>query len=260
MSCPASAPGPPAAGSVAGQVIPRRIESMAQAPLCSRCGLNPRRPKQRWCGACHLAYKKAARASHMGNAGTRHEEVNVGEGLVKSDETVVCSGQRAVDGGREAPPPPAPYVPFIGTHEPDEAWCSAFLSDLAINGGMSLAAAAAGVHRSRVYRRMEDDQAFAEEVEVAKAYYRDLLEWESVNLARRKNNPLPYFARLKAELPNRYIDRQALIVATNQELDPADGDRILRAMLGHGPKSTLSLPVNSAPSAGPEIGEGAAEG
>src|SRR5262245_40974720 len=239
MSCPASAPGPPAAGSVAGQVIPRRIESMAQAPLCSRCGLNPRRPKQRWCGACHLAYKKAARASHMGNAGTRHEEVNVGEGLVKSDETVVCSGQRAVDGGREAPPPPAPYVPFIGTHEPDEAWCSAFLSDLAINGGMSLAAAAAGVHRSRVYRRMEDDQAFAEEVE---------------------NNPLPYFARLKAELPNRYIDRQALIVATNQELDPADGDRILRAMLGHGPKSTLSLPVNSAPSAGPEIGEGAAEG
>jgi len=30
----------------------------------------------------------------------------------------------------------------------------------------------------------------------------------------------------------RYDDRQAVVVATNQELDPADGDRILRDILG----------------------------
>jgi hypothetical protein len=181
----------------------------------------------------------------------------VDEQLVESGE--VRAGQRANENGRGAPPPPAPYVPFIGSDEPNEAWYTAFLSDLAINGGISLAAAAAGVHRSRVYRRMEDDQAFAEEVEVAKAYYRDLLEWESVNLARHKGNPLPYFARLKAELPSRYIDRQAVFVATNQEVDPVDGARILQAMLGLSP-DVKALPPSDAHSAAPGARHPAIEG
>jgi hypothetical protein len=109
---------------------------------------------------------------------------------------------------------PAPYEPFLGSapacHEP---WYDAFLRDLAINGGITLAAAAAGVHRTTVYRHMDSNPIFAEEVEAAKAYYRDLLEWESVNLARNKHNPLPYFARLKAELPTRYIERSAVLSA-----------------------------------------------
>jgi len=130
------------------------------------------------------------------------------------------------------PPPPAPYVPFTGGARPSELWYPAFLSDLAVNGGISLASAAAGVHRSLVYRRMTDDAAFAEEVEVAKAYYRDLLEWESVNLARRKDNPLPYFARLKAELPARYIDKQAVLLASTEGLPAEDGAALLAAMLG----------------------------
>jgi hypothetical protein len=130
------------------------------------------------------------------------------------------------------PSPPAPYVPFTGTADAREPWYAPFLTDLAVNGGISLAAAAAGVHRSLVYRRMDDDPGFAEEVEVAKAYYRDHLEWESVNLARRKDNPLPYFARLKAELPTRYIDRQAIFVGTNSDLGSEDGKLLLHAMLG----------------------------
>jgi hypothetical protein len=128
--------------------------------------------------------------------------------------------------------PPAPYVPFTGSGAQRAAWYAAFLSDLAINGGVSLAAAAAGVHRSLVYHRISEDPAFAAEVEVAKAYYRDLLEWESVNLARRKDNPLPYFARLKAELPARYIDRQAVLLGTVEALYPEEGRALLQGMLG----------------------------
>ena len=82
---------------------------------------------------------------------------------------------------------------------------------------------------------MSDDPTFEAEVQAAQAYYRDLLEWESVNLARRRDNPLPYFARLKAELPSRYIDRQAILLATGSDLPVEDGKLLLHAMLGqHG--------------------------
>lgn len=152
---------------------------------------------------------------------------------------MVRAGHAASEKGRAIPPPPAPYVPFTGTLKPAEAWYPAFLSDLAVNGGVSLAAATAGVHRSLVYRRTNDDPAFAEEVEVAKAYYRDLLEWESVNLARRRDNPLPYFARLKAELPTRYIDRQAVLLVPGSDLPSEDGKALLQAMFGQDAASNL---------------------
>jgi hypothetical protein len=186
----------------------------------------------------------------MGN-GVGNGLTGIPSGLPRESEPgetgrVVRAGQGTPEKGRPTPPPPAPYVPFAGADAPREPWYSVFLSDLAVNGGISLAAAAAGVHRSLVYRRIDDDSAFAEEVKVAEAYYRDLLEWESVNLARRKDNPLPYFARLKAELPARYIDRQAVLIGTDQSLYPEDGRALLQAMLG------LGAPGRALEAAGPD--------
>ena len=158
------------------------------------------------------------------------------------------AGQGSPKKERLNPPPPAPYVPFNGADGPSEPWYPLFLADLAVNGGISLAAAAAGVHRNLVYRRIHTDPAFAEEVEAAEAYYRDLLEWESVNLARRKDNPLPYFARLKAELPSRYIDRQAVFLATSATLDPAAGQRLLANMVGELTPLCAAAPLGPAPS------------
>jgi hypothetical protein len=124
-----------------------------------------------------------------------------------------------------------------------EPWYRTFLSDLAINGGMSLAAAAAGVHRKRVTRALDHDLAFAEEVEVAMAYYRDLLEWESVNLGRQRHNPLPYFARLKAELPARYIDKQAVLLAGGPlDLAADEGKQLLATILNHTQPAPPQLP------------------
>jgi hypothetical protein len=212
---------------------------MSAPTTCTRCALRPRIPKQRWCGPCRAEYKRMARRTATGGTGNGSGNQRTGaDGVKPVDQEpeqalrVVRAGQAPAEKGRQSPPPPAPYVPFTGAAGAREPWYAAFLSDLAINGGISLAAAAAGVHRNRVYRRVDDDPAFAEEVEVAKAYYRDHLEWESVNLARRKDNPLPYFARLKAELPARYIDRQAIFVGTNSDLASEDGKLLLHAMLG----------------------------
>jgi hypothetical protein len=132
--------------------------------------------------------------------------------------------------------PPAPYVPFDGLEldpeaPPREGWYSVFLSELAERGLMALAAARAGVHISTVYRRRGADRDFAEEIEVARNYYADHLEWESVTLGRIRGNPLPYFARLKAERPSRYIDRQAVLIGTVESLSPEEGRAVLQAML-----------------------------
>ena len=42
-----------------------------------------------------------------------------------------------------------------------------------------------------------------------------MIEWESVDLARRKNNPLGYFGRLKADQPERYVERAQIASVTN---------------------------------------------
>jgi hypothetical protein len=156
-------------------------------------------------------------------------------------------------GKKEAPEPvepPAPYVPYDGL-EPDptvpsrEPWYGVFLRDLAGRGLMSLAAARAGVHISKVRRRRDADPAFAEEIEVARDYYKAHLEWQSVELGRVNRNPLPFFARLKAELPARYIDKATMLVTSfTTTLPPEDGKALLQAMFGH-PAQTQALEAGS---------------
>jgi hypothetical protein len=150
-------------------------------------------------------------------------------------------------------------VPFVdGRPAVDEPWYDAFLTDLAINGGITLAAAAAGVHRSRAHRHTLQNSAFAEEVEHAKAYYRDLIEWESVSLARRKNNPLPFFARLKKELPLNYIDRHAVLgvsVSAEAVVTPAEAQRLLREMLSDARPDVLAMLAGEATTAIEGAGE-----
>jgi hypothetical protein len=140
--------------------------------------------------------------------------------------------------GAPAPPPdpPAPYVPFQGLDPttPRQPWYHDFLSELAARGLMMLAASKAGVHRRKVYRHMAADPELAAEVEVAREYFQDYLEWQSVTLGQTSRNPLPFFARLKAERPARYIDRQAVFLAGSATLDPAAGQQLLRALLGQG--------------------------
>ena len=152
-------------------------------------------------------------------------------------------GGHPASGKKEVPEPvapPAPYQPYDGLEaDPDapprEPWYGVFLRDLAERGLMSLAAARAGVHISKVRRRRDVDTEFAAEVVVAREYYCDYLEWESVTLGKTSRNPLPFFARLKAERPARYIDRQAILLAPGSDLPAEDGKQLLQAMFGQGP-------------------------
>jgi hypothetical protein len=216
-----------------------RALTRADARPCTRCAVRPRARGQRWCRECHGAYKRKAAAT------ARETETGRGSGQ-RQDQPhppravkpgVVAAGQTP---GKKGPPepvtPPAPYVPYDGLEPapaaaPREAWYSVFLSELAERGLMALAAARAGVHISTVYRRREADRDFAAEIEVARSYYADHLEWESVTLGRIRGNPLPYFARLKAERPSRYIDRQAVLIGTVESLSPEEGRALLQAML-----------------------------
>lgn len=140
--------------------------------------------------------------------------------------------------------PPAPYLPYDGLEPapampPREPWYGVFLRDLAERGLMALAAARAGVHISKVRRRRDADPEFAAEVDVAREYYCDYLEWESVTLGKTSRNPLPYFARLKAERPARYIDKATMLVASfTSDLPAEDGKALLLAMFGQGVTST----------------------
>ena len=85
------------------------------------------------------------------------------------------------------------------------------------------------------------DPEFAAEVDVAREYYCDYLEWESVTLGKTSRNPLPYFARLKAERPARYIDKATMLVASfTGDLPAEDGKALLHAMFGQGVTSTYA--------------------
>jgi len=170
-------------------------------------------PGQRWCLDCFAAYKRARRAAQLLTE----------RGIVVHAPSTVSAkngqrdgqppGQQTGDGapaGAIAPPwiyePPEPFVPFRDV--PGRGgWAVEFLADFSVHGGRALAASRAGVTTKTVERLLATDPAFAEEVERAHEYHRDLLEWESLNLGRRRHNPLPFFDRLKAELPARHVER-----------------------------------------------------
>ncbi|OLC67387.1 MAG: hypothetical protein AUH69_04435 [Actinobacteria bacterium 13_1_40CM_4_65_12] len=129
---------------------------------------------------------------------------------------------------------PAPFVPYLGRDDvPREPWVDVFLRALATTGGAELAAAGAGVHRSVVRRRRHADVMFAEEAEAALEHFRDRTEWESLQVGRTRKNPLPFFARLKAERPARYVEKATLAVVNIPEaaLDPAAALALLHGML-----------------------------
>jgi hypothetical protein len=173
--------------------------------MCSKCRLQTVKEGQRWCWRCRKPRPFHAIEGHQAESPV--PPVVTKKSAERTLVNEVNAG--AAEGTKTSTTAPAAYVPFVaGRPFQDEVWFNIFLSDLAVNGSPALAAAAAGQHIDAIERHADENAAFANEIEAASRYYRELLEWQSVNVGRTKNNPLPFFARLKAEMPGRYIERQ----------------------------------------------------
>jgi hypothetical protein len=234
---------------------------MKDQSLCSRCKVHPPVPGQRWCRPCKTTAERGRRQGLSGVAapGGWGENAPVEErapvppaadgtaerpggtpsaGAISPGATsaVTAVHQPASGRSRGVPyrgvgsEPPAPYVPYRGREIARAPWVDLYLLDLAKNGGHELAAAAAGVHRSVVQALRARDRDFADETEAALEYYRDRTEWESLELGRVRGNPLPYFARLKAERPARYVEKQ-IIASVDMTPDGFTNPGELRALL-----------------------------
>lgn len=182
---------------------------------CSKCHSRPVKAKQRWCAKCRTAKPLPATDMYPTDSALSASFAKNGTGRTPVNGV----NTRSTQSGQSNVPTPAAYVPFVaGRPLHDEAWFDPFLSDLAVNGSPALAASAAGQHIDAIERHADQNAAFANEIDAASRYYRELLEWQSVNLARTKNNPLPFFARLKKELPAGYVEKNLTV---NVNIDPA---------------------------------------
>jgi hypothetical protein len=228
--------------------LARREGTPVSEKLCSRCQNEPADPGQRWGRMCFNAAKRARRAGRMlsqrGGASQAPALPPVGEKESRPTTTATTNGGTtrnaiAPDWIYEAP---ERFVPFRDAPGHGPEWAAVFLADYSVHGGAPLAAARAGVSMRTVEGQRANDTIFAEEMRRALEYHRSLLEWESLNLGRCKHSPLPYFDRLKAELPDRHVDR-ALIATVNvtTEVPPDLGADFLREMIAQATPATRAI-------------------
>lgn len=166
---------------------------------------------------------------------------NTGNGAGNGRKAVVTPNAIAPEWIYEAP---ARFVPFRDTPGHGPEWAEPLLSDYSVHGGLPLAAARAHVTMRTVENEAKRDVVFAEELHRALEYHRALLEWESLNLGRRKHSPLPFFDRLKAELPARHVDKALVATVTvdaTSSLDGRDALSLLQGMLGEASGATREL-------------------
>jgi hypothetical protein len=156
------------------------------------------------------------------------------------------------------------YRPYP-TGDPAEPWYVPYLEHLAVNGGPKLAANYVSLPYRVVRSALRGDPAFEAEYEAARDFYQDLIEWESVDLARRRGNPLPYFARMKADQPERYVEKAQIATVTNilnvsPDANPAEAGAFLAQLLGSATNATKAEieAMQKGRALGPGIIEGAA--
>jgi hypothetical protein len=140
---------------------------------------------------------------------------------------------------REAPRFQA-FLEAPATH-PQE-WYGDFLAHLAEHGSVAMAAMYARVGRATVYRFIDSDPVFGAELEAARQYFKDRMEWELVQSGRVTGNPVAWIVRNKAEQPAKYIERHAIVNLTvSADVSGDDAAQLLRDLMGSMSASTKHL-------------------
>ena len=201
-------------------------EAPRLSPLrsCPRCGLRPCRIGQRLCPACHLAYKRARRATSPPEKETSQETPQQQEPKeTPGKETGVVQFPDASPLKRRRP----------GRQVPVD-WPLRFLEFYAQQGVRWRAAKYAGVCHDTVLRAERADPAFARQVEDARQTYLDRHALNLNRLAFKKNNVVASIVALKAGRPQEYIERALTVTASfNADLDAQTGQQLLQAMLAN---------------------------
>jgi hypothetical protein len=92
----------------------------------------------------------------------------------------------------------------------DDDWGPKFLAVLAQGHTIGMAAGAAGVNRSTVYRRRKTDKAFAEDWDAAVEDGTDAVEELALRRAKEGYSDQLVMFILKARRPEKYLERQRL--------------------------------------------------
>jgi hypothetical protein len=113
--------------------------SIQPQTACTRCGLNPRAPGQRWCQPCKSDHRRVVKRTALRTAASHENSgaANMAPSARGNGIGVAPPRQVPAEKGRPTPPPPASYVPFTGAASPRETWYAPFLSDLAIRSSPS---------------------------------------------------------------------------------------------------------------------------
>jgi hypothetical protein len=196
---------------------------------CPRCGVRPCRVGQRLCAQCHKEYKhqwRARRAAALAPTGETGE--------TPRERTEETAGGRETTAKRVIRPPFAGFSKRgrPGPQVPDD-WPARFLDFYAEQGVRWRAAKYAGVAYDTVARAERADPVFARQVEDARQTYLDRHALNLNRLAFEKDNVVASIVALKAGRPTEYIEKSMSIgLQATTKLDPAEGDRLLRDMLG----------------------------
>lgn len=228
--------------------------------LCSKCDAEPRVPGQRWGRACRAQEKRDARkraaVTRAGNIQAARGTLGATGGVEETpalgffDKKVPPSVETPGNAPAEAKAKAntranelVPFTPFLdGLPDRLEPWYPPFIIALAKYGRITLAAGAVQVHRRVAYGHIAKNRALSAEVDAAKAHYRSGLEYGLAHQFHTTGNVLAGFGALRAELPGRYIEKQAIMnVNVSAPPEGVDAAGILRAMLQDVSPTTRAL-------------------
>ena len=134
-----------------------------------------------------------------------------------------------------------------------EGWEPRYLEHYREWGAKARAARAAGVSATTVQDRMRTNAAFRRDVAEAREEFLDHLEEDLVKLGRVHHNVIGILARLKADRPERYVEKHLMGVMVHEL--PDDTSQLLETMLAHAMPSTrrrLQAALSPAP---PPLGD-----
>jgi hypothetical protein len=205
----------------------------AKERVCSRCRRVPPAPGQRYCRACHLAYKRERSASGIAGAGAVSQ---------KAGNRQETPGQNGADWR----PPTPDLQPLPSVADKWDDWRGAYLRHLVATGQRVKGCAIAGVTRRELQAELDANPDFREAVDTALGEYADGLAVGLVETGRRRENPVGTIVALKALRPLEYIERSASLAVSvdmteRSPIAEAAAVALLKGMLGHTTQTTRKM-------------------